>query len=97
MEQKSYLLDFDVKNLKAALYSIDKVIQQLMRGDFIVEGSLYINNNLYVIDGAYYIAESTITPEDPPSKCCVIWLNSSGELEIKYNDGTNIKSGSLSF
>ena len=74
---------------------LNNLFNDLFQRDFTVPGTLYANDALYA--GSIQLKELTAEPADPDSNMCVIWLNTSGEVRIKYNDGTSVSEGVLAW
>jgi len=83
----------DFEGVNKYIFDMSHAIQQLMTGDIYIESGLYVNKFVTIYQGGLILKELATDPADPAAGTAVIWLNTSGELWMKHNDGTMIKSG----
>ena len=83
----------DFEGVNKYIFDMHHAVQQLLTGDFYIEAGLYVNKFLTVYQGGIILNAIATDPADPAPNTAVIWLNTSGELWMKHNDGSIIKSG----
>ena len=84
----------DVQELVEDLNSL---LSHVLGDDFNIAGNCMVDNAIYLRGGMLHLKERASDPADPEANMMVIWLNTSGELCAKYNDGSHVKSGVIAY
>lgn len=84
----------DVRELVEDLNSL---LSHMFGDSFNIAGNCMVDNAIYLRGGMLHLKERASDPADPEANMMVIWLNTSGELCAKYNDGSHVKSGVIAY